>query len=430
MLGEILTAIVTPFKPDLSLDLDRFRALAAHLVDNGSDGLVVTGTTGESPTLSDEERFSLYEAAVDEVGDRATVVAGTGTYATEHSVHLTARAHEIGVDGFLVVTPYYNKPPVRGIVEHFKAIAAVSDRPLVVYNIPGRVVLNLETEAIAQLAEIPTVRAVKQANDDLDQARGIVELGLDLYAGDDDIVLPFVELGGVGGVCVHTHVVGPQVKEMVGLFRGGDVDCCSRVGREAAALDRPPSSRTEPDRDQVRAEPPRARGRRPPPPARRGERGGAGRGARLSRAPRAPPAGRRIGMARSHDLLATLVDAQTRGGLGRPQGPGIAGVTTGPGGRTWDAIAAADCPDLPGEGVTFTVLDDGTIVVSTDLPDGSLAPLAEALEATVSPPYRAAAARSEGDSGQRVAESVRILSAPGARRRGDRAERRRRASGS
>ena len=223
MLGEILTAMVTPFKPDLSLDLDRFRALAAHLVDNGSDGLVVTGTTGEAPTLSDEERFSLYEAAVDEVGDRATVVAGTGTYATEHSVHLTRRAHEIGVDGILVVTPYYNKPPVRGIVEHFKAIAAVSDRPIVAYNIPGRVVLNLETAAIAQLAEIPTVRAVKQVNDDLDQARGIVELGLDLYAGDDDLVLPFVELGGVGGVCVHTHVVGPQVKEMLGLFRGGDV---------------------------------------------------------------------------------------------------------------------------------------------------------------------------------------------------------------
>ena len=118
-------------------------------------------------------------------------------------------------------------------------------------------------------------------------------------------------------------------------------------------------------------------------------------------------------MARSHDLLATLVDAQARGGLGRPQGPEIAGVTTGPGGRTWDAVAAADCPDLTGAGVTFTVLDDGTIIVSTDLPDGSLAPLAEALEATVSPPYRAAAARSEGTLWTGVAESVRILSAPG-----------------
>ena len=232
MLGEILTAIVTPFRQDGSVDIDRFRALAAHLVENGSDGLVVTGTTGESPTLTDEERFELYAAAVDEVGDRATVVAGTGTYSTAHSVHLTERAHDLGVDGFLVVTPYYNKPPVRGIAAHFEAIAAVTDKPIVVYNIPTRVVLNLETEAIARLAEIPNVRAVKQANADLAQARAIVELGLDLYAGDDDIVLPFLELGGVGGVCVHTHVVGPQVKELVRLYRAGEADAARRLDEE------------------------------------------------------------------------------------------------------------------------------------------------------------------------------------------------------
>ena len=234
MLGEILTAIATPFKADGSVDYDAFRALAAHLVANGSDGIVVTGTTGEAPTLSDDERFGLYEAAIDEVGDRAIVVAGTGTYATEHSVHLTRRAHEIGVHGVLVVTPYYNKPPVRGIVRHFEEIAAVTDRPIVVYNIPGRVALNLETEAIAELAELPTVRAVKQANPDLDQARAIVDLGLDLYAGDDDLVFPFLELGGVGGVCVHTHVVGPQVKETVRLYRSGDVDSARELDRELA----------------------------------------------------------------------------------------------------------------------------------------------------------------------------------------------------
>jgi 4-hydroxy-tetrahydrodipicolinate synthase len=234
MLGEILTATCTPFNTDGAVDIQRFRALAAHLVENGSDGLVVTGTTGESPTLSDEERFALYEAAVDEVGDRATVVAGTGTYSTDHSVHLTRRAHEIGVHGVLVVTPYYNKPPVRGIVEHFKAIAEVTDRPLVVYNIPSRVVLNLETEAIAQLAEIPTVHSVKQANPDLEQARAIVELGLDLYAGDDDLVFPFLEVGGLGGVCVHTHVVGPQVKEMVRRYRDGDIDGARTLDRELA----------------------------------------------------------------------------------------------------------------------------------------------------------------------------------------------------
>jgi 4-hydroxy-tetrahydrodipicolinate synthase len=232
VLGEILTAMVTPFKEDGSVDVESFRALAALLVANGSDGLVVTGTTGEAPTLSDEERLRLYEAAVDEVGDRATVIAGTGTYSTEHSVHLTARAHELGVHGFLVVTPYYNKPPVRGIVRHFEEIAAVTDRPIIAYNIPSRVVLNLETEAIAQLAELPTVGAVKQANPDLEQARAIVELGLDLYAGDDDLVFPFLELGGMGGVCVHTHVVGPRVKEMVRRFRDGDIEGARALDQE------------------------------------------------------------------------------------------------------------------------------------------------------------------------------------------------------
>jgi len=223
LLGEVLTAMVTPFRSDGSLDLDAFRALARHLVANGSDGVVVTGTTGEAPTLSDDERLDLYSAAVEEVGERATVVAGTGTYSTAHSVHLTERADELGVDGFLVVTPYYNKPPPRGIVEHFRAISAATDKPIVVYNIPSRVVLNLETETIARLGEISNVAAVKQANPDLPQARAIVELGLDLYAGDDDLILPFLEVGSVGGVCVHTHVVGPQVKELIRKYRGGDV---------------------------------------------------------------------------------------------------------------------------------------------------------------------------------------------------------------
>jgi 4-hydroxy-tetrahydrodipicolinate synthase len=223
VLGEVLTAVVTPFDSRGAVDFDKFRELCRFLVENGSDGVVVAGSTGESPTLSDDERLDLFAAAVEAVGDRATVVAGTGTYATAHSVHLTEQAHERGVDAFLVVTPYYNKPPPRGIVEHFKTVAAASDRPVVVYNIPGRVVINIEPETMAELAEIPNVAAVKQANDDLDQARRIVELGLDLYAGDDNLIQPFLELGGVGGVCVHTHVVGPQVKEQARLARSGDV---------------------------------------------------------------------------------------------------------------------------------------------------------------------------------------------------------------
>jgi 4-hydroxy-tetrahydrodipicolinate synthase len=232
MLGEILTAIATPFREDGSVDVEKFRELAEYLVDHGSDGLVVTGTTGEAPTLTDDERFELYAAAVDAVGDRATVIAGTGTYSTAHSVHLTARAHELGVHGFLVVTPYYNKPPTRGIVEHFRAIGAVSDRPIVVYNIPSRVVVNLGPETIAELAELPTVTAVKQAHDDLDEARRIVELGLELYAGDDNLIFPFLRLGSAGGICVHTHVVGPLVRRMVDAFRSGDEEAARRIDEE------------------------------------------------------------------------------------------------------------------------------------------------------------------------------------------------------
>jgi 4-hydroxy-tetrahydrodipicolinate synthase len=233
VLGEILTAVVTPFDERGEVDYDRFRGICAYLVEHGSDGVVVAGTTGEAPTLTDAEKAQLWAVAVDAVGDGAAVVAGVGTYSTAHSVHLAELALEAGVDGYLVVTPYYNKPPVRGIVEHFRAIAAVSDLPIVVYNIPSRVVLNLEPETIAQLAEIPTVCAVKQAHDDLDQARRIVaETDLDLYAGDDNLIYPFLGLGGIGGICVHTHVVGPAVKEMVRRFRDGDVDGAQRIDRE------------------------------------------------------------------------------------------------------------------------------------------------------------------------------------------------------
>jgi len=233
VLGEVLTAMVTPFKPDGSVDEHRFRALARHLVENGSDGIVVTATTGESPTLSDQEKIGLWEAAVEEVGDRATVIASTGTYDTHHSVELTKAAHGAGVDGFLVVTPYYNKPPPRGIVEHFKAIAAVSDKPIVVYNIPQRVVVNIEPETMIELAGIPSVQAVKQATEDREQARRIVaETDLALYAGSDHLVYPFLELGGVGGVLVYAHLVGARVKEMIPLYREGDAEGAHAIDEE------------------------------------------------------------------------------------------------------------------------------------------------------------------------------------------------------
>ena len=234
MLGEVLTAIVTPFQPDGSLDVDAFRRLAVHLVDNGSDGLVVAGTTGEAPTLEDGEKLELFAAALDVVGDRATVVANTGTYDTAHSAHLTGDAHELGVHGFLAVTPYYNKPPQRAIVRHFQEIACMTDKPVLAYKIPSRVVVNIEPATISELAQIENVAGVKQANGDLAQARHIVDTGLALYAGDDNLVYPFLELGGEGGVCVHTHVWGPQTKEMVRRYKSGDVAGAKTLNDEMA----------------------------------------------------------------------------------------------------------------------------------------------------------------------------------------------------
>ena len=232
VLGEVLTAIVTPFRADGSIDVEAFQELAGFLLDNGSDGIVVAGTTGEAPTLSDDERQTLFEAAVDAVGDRGSVVAGTGTYSTAHSVHLTERAQRAGVDGFLVVTPYYNKPPQRGIVAHVEAVAGATDRPVVFYDIPSRVVIEAEPATIARLAEIDNVRGVKQAKPSIDAACNVVASGLDLYAGDDDLILPFLEVGGVGGICVHTHLVGPQVKELIASYRAGDVERAHALDEE------------------------------------------------------------------------------------------------------------------------------------------------------------------------------------------------------
>jgi 4-hydroxy-tetrahydrodipicolinate synthase len=238
LLGEILTAIVTPFHADGRVNVERFRDLCAQLVDDGSDGVVVCGTTGESPTLTDDEKVELWKGAVHEVGGRATVIAGTGTYSTAHSVHLTEQADRAGVDGFLVVTPYYNKPPLRGVSEHFRAISEVSDKPIVAYNIPGRVIVNLPPATLVELAEeVPTVKAVKQANDDLDQARRIVEeTDLELYAGDDNLVFPFLQLGGVGGICVRSNIAGRQMKDMVTRYREGDVAHARKLNDELAPL--------------------------------------------------------------------------------------------------------------------------------------------------------------------------------------------------
>jgi 4-hydroxy-tetrahydrodipicolinate synthase len=225
-LGQLLTAMVTPFSADGSVNFASARRLAGHLVETGSDGIVICGTTGEGPTVSDREKIDLIDAVADEVGQSTCIVANTGTYDTHHSVALTRAAIEAGADAFLAVTPYYNKPPRRGILAHFGAIAEAADgRPVIVYNIPQRVVLNLEPDILGELGQIENVVAVKQATPDLDQARAILaDTSLALYAGNDDLLCPFLELGGRGGVCVASHVAGVQMRRIVELARSGDMD--------------------------------------------------------------------------------------------------------------------------------------------------------------------------------------------------------------
>jgi 4-hydroxy-tetrahydrodipicolinate synthase len=225
-LGQLLTAMVTPFQADGSVNFASARRLATHLVETGSDGIVICGTTGEGPTVNDREKLDLVDAIADEVGESACIVANTGTYDTHHSVALTRAALEAGADAFLAVTPYYNKPPRPGIVAHFRAIAEAADgRPVIIYNIPQRVVLNLEPDVLGEIGQIENVVAVKQATADLDQARAILaDTGLALYAGNDDLLWPFLQLGGTGGVCVASHVAGAQMRRMVELARGGDMD--------------------------------------------------------------------------------------------------------------------------------------------------------------------------------------------------------------
>ena len=238
VLGELLTAMVTPFADDGTVNHESARRMARHLTDTGSDGIVVCGTTGEGPTVNDREKLELLETVVSEVGPSASVVANTGSYDTHHSVALTRSALAAGVDGFLVVTPYYNKPPVDGIVAHYEAIAEAAEaRPVIVYNIPQRVVLNLEPDLLARLSEIDNVVAVKQATADLDQARSILDHGgLELYAGNDDLLAPFLRLGGAGGICVASHIAGRQMREMVTAARAGDLDRTDAIDRELQPL--------------------------------------------------------------------------------------------------------------------------------------------------------------------------------------------------
>ncbi len=229
--GEVLTAMVTPFNADGSFDVGGARALAAHLVDHGSDGLVVCGTTGESPTLTHEEKLSLFETVVDEVGGRAAVVAGTGTYNTAESVQLTKEACERGVAACLVVTPYYSKPPQEGLLAHFRTVADASSKPLMLYDIPGRTGRRIEPSTMVALAEHERIAAVKDAVGDAGETaylRSQLDLtghsDFEIYSGDDPLLLPQLAAGAVGIVSVCSHLVGDRLAELFEHWGAGRVD--------------------------------------------------------------------------------------------------------------------------------------------------------------------------------------------------------------
>jgi 4-hydroxy-tetrahydrodipicolinate synthase len=219
-IGGVITAMVTPFTEDRSVDEAAARKLARHLTEHGSHGLVLSGTTGESPTTDDDEKLALLRAVRDEVGPEVRVICGTGSSDTRHSEHLSAAAADAGADAVLAVTPYYNKPNFRGIKAHYEAVARAAGIPVVLYNIPSRVVVNLSAEQLAELAQIENVVAVKQANDDELQPID----GLRILAGNDGTFLPTLEMGEPGGVLVASHLVGDEMREIYDAVQDGDLD--------------------------------------------------------------------------------------------------------------------------------------------------------------------------------------------------------------
>ena len=230
--GRLLTAMITPFEADGSLDLAGTQKLAEHLVSEGHDGLVVNGTTGESPTTSDEEKAAVVRAVVEAVGARAHVVAGVGTNDTRHTVELAEQAARAGADGLLVVTPYYNRPPQAGLVAHFTAVADATELPVMLYDIPVRTGRALEADTLRRLAEHPRIVANKDAKGDLAEAAGVMaSTGLVYYSGDDDLNLPLLALGAAGVVSVVAHVVGPRLGALIDAHRTGDVARARELNR-------------------------------------------------------------------------------------------------------------------------------------------------------------------------------------------------------
>lgn len=222
--GRVITAMVTPFDSKLDVDFGQAAKLARRLVESGSDAVLVGGTTGESPTLTENEKVKLIEAVLDAVGDRAPVLAGTGNYSTASSVAMTKKAEALGVDGIMLVAPYYNKPPQSGLIEHFRTVAAATRLPVMIYNVPGRTSVNIAPETMGRMAEVENIVALKEAGGSADQAAEMVRAvrgKVRVYSGDDSLTLPMMAVGAYGVVSVASHVAGPQVAEMVRAFAEG-----------------------------------------------------------------------------------------------------------------------------------------------------------------------------------------------------------------
>lgn len=238
--GRLLTAMVTPFNTDLSVNLTQTRKLAKYLVENGSDGLVVCGTTGESPTLSKEEKISLFKAVVEEVGGKAAVIAGTGSYDTASSIALTKEAEKVGCDGVMLVAPYYNKPSQEGLYRHFRTVAESTSLPIILYNIPGRTGINVLPATVARLAaDVPNIVAIKESAGNMDQVselRRVLPEDFAIYSGDDSMTLPMLSLGAKGIISVVSHVAGRQIKEMIDAYTSGNTTLAANLHKRLYPL--------------------------------------------------------------------------------------------------------------------------------------------------------------------------------------------------
>ncbi|SHG84069.1 4-hydroxy-tetrahydrodipicolinate synthase [Virgibacillus chiguensis] len=233
--GKVLTAMVTPFDLNGNIDYTQTDALIEHLLQNGTQGLVIAGTTGESPTLTTEEKVSLFKHVVGQVNKRVPVIAGTGGNNTQASIDLTKEAERCGVDAVMLVAPYYNKPDQRSLFAHFKTVAQSTSLPVMLYNIPGRSIVNLTTETTVALSKIDNIVSVKEASGDLDQVSQIIELTDDsfsVYSGDDSMTLPILSVGGTGVISVASHLIGNEMKQMIQLFEEGSTGQAAKLHRQ------------------------------------------------------------------------------------------------------------------------------------------------------------------------------------------------------